>query len=88
MPIQMSWEEELIQCHNNLYAATKDTHSLDFAVWASTQDDACERCEYVCKRRWRFAGEVVPGEEVELVGPSCPVLWKFSPYNPLRKEKV
>lgn len=47
-------------------------------------DKECESCIYVCKRRWRFAGIEMNGS-VMTVGPTCPVLWHFSPYNPLRR---
>ena len=46
-------------------------------------DKTCDGCMYVCKGRWRFAGLTGASGTTYSVGPLCPVLWKFSPLNPL-----
>jgi len=46
-------------------------------------DKTCGKCMYVCKGRWRFAGMTGASGTTYSVGPLCPVLWKFSPLNPL-----
>jgi len=50
-------------------------------------DKECASCMYICKYQWRFAGlagATTPDKPV-IVGPTCPVLWHFSPFNPLRR---
>jgi hypothetical protein len=50
-------------------------------------DRQCTTCKYICKTGWRFAGLAGASRPNDpfTVGPECPVLWKFSPFNPLRK---
>jgi len=61
--------------------AWQDAQPDKFAYMAL--DRMCEKCMYVCKNRWRFAGLPKKSGEIYLVGPLCEVLWKFNPSNPL-----
>lgn len=73
---------ELIESHRNMldWAHTQD--AIEFLAWKERQDQKCAGCVYVCKGQWYLVGEQSSRTQSEImVGPDCPVLWQFSPYN-------
>lgn len=78
----------------NPITAEQTAARLGAEVWQDAQDAEfpylpldrlCDGCMYTCRLRWRFAGLTGRSGHVYATGPNCPVLWRFSPYNPLAK---
>lgn len=83
-PASAGWiESEQDQARQNA-EAWQDAQTDEFPYLKL--DQMCEKCMYACKRCWRFAGLKQGSGRIYLVGPLCEVLWRFSPYNPLRWE--
>jgi len=91
-PVVVAQAQVLSQQTPGFLEREQDLARQNAEAWQEAQPDEfsylkldrmCERCMYVCKRRWRFAGLPKKSGEIYLVGPLCEVLWKFNPSNPL-----